>query len=853
MSAKKRTLQKIKKPLFYAGLTAILLIGIFSIWAMTLNIPDFEAFNERKIIESTKIYDRTGQILLYDIHNNIRRTIVPFSEIPRHIKNATVAIEDSNFYNHRGVDFLGIARAFLINIFHGQIRQGGSTITQQLVKNTLLTPTQTIERKLKEIILAFKVEKKFSKEEILNLYLNEVPYGSAAYGVAAAAEIYFNKKIQDISLAEAAYLAAMTKAPTFYSPYGSRLNQLENRKNLVLKRMNELGFISQQEMEKAGQDKVSFTAKGNETLKAPHFVFFVREYLAEKYGEEMIDESGLKVITTLDWNLQQKAEELVKKFIEEEEEKFNVFNAGLAATDPSTGQILAMVGSKDWFADPKPKGCSPGLNCKFEPQVNVASYASGRQPGSAFKPFVYATAFKKGYTPETVLFDLPTEFNPDCDPEIKPDEQNESENKENKCYHPKNYNEIFRGPVTLREALAQSINLPAVKTLYLSGLSDSLKTARDMGIATLNDPNRYGLTLVLGGGEVRLLEMVGAYGVFGNDGIKNNITPIIKIEDSRGNILEEWFPRPEKVLEPQVARLINDILSDNKSRTPAFGESSYLYIPDYQVAVKTGTTNDFRDAWVIGYVPNFALGVWFGNNDNTPMEKKVAGFIAAPLWNAFFKEVLKNIDKKNFTPPDPIAVSKPVLKGEWRGSLTYTIDKISGKRATSFTPAAWRQEKPLTQIHSILYWLNKDDPSGPIPENSQKDPQFENWEYAVKKWAQNQNIRNETSEDIPKEFDDVHKPEYAPATFWIQSPPEEISAYGNFSLSLTASGRFPIKQIDILLGSRLLGSIQNPPYSFWVDLSRLNNFQNQELLTVNVYDSVGNSSQLQKEIKIQSI
>ncbi|MCH7882813.1 transglycosylase domain-containing protein [Patescibacteria group bacterium] len=699
------------------GFLALGMVGAVALWILTLDIPDFDAFGQRKIIESTKIYDQTGKVLLYDIHSDIQRTIVPFEEIPRNIKNATVTIEDSDFYNHPGIDLSSIVRAFFVNLFSGSIRQGGSTITQQLVKNTLLTPERTLNRKVKEVILAFKVERAFSKEEILSFYLNEIPYGASAYGVAAATEIYFGKKIQDLTLTEAAYLAALPKAPTLYSPYGSNRDQLEKRKNLILKRMRADNFITQKEFEDAKSETVKFITRGNETLKAPHFVFYVREYLAKKYGEDAIEKGGLKVTTTLNWELQQKAEALTKKFIEEEEDKFNVSNAGLVAIDPETGGILTMVGSRDWFADPLPEGCTPGVNCRFEPKVNVTSYALGRQPGSLFKPFVYATAFKKGFTPETSLFDLPTEFNPDCDADVR--KQKESPKKitvgENPCYHPVNYDGIFRGPVTLREALAQSINLPSVKTLYLAGLFDSLKTARDLGITTLTDPYRYGLTLVLGGGEVKLLEMVGAYSVFANDGVRNQITSVLKVEDSKGNVLEEYRPSPYQALEPQIARLINDILSDNEARAPAFGEFSYLYFPGRIVAVKTGTTNDFRDAWVIGYVPNFALGVWFGNNDNSSMEKRVAGFIAAPLWNAFFKEALKTLEKKDFFLPEPITVEKPVLRGEWRG-----------------------EEK--AQVHSILYWVDKKDPQGPSPEKPERDPQFALWEYPILEWVKNQNI-----------------------------------------------------------------------------------------------------------------
>ena len=842
------------KKLFVYGLGSVIFaVGAGSVWALTIDVPDFEAFDQRKIIQSTKIYDRSGDILLYDIHNDIRRTVVELADIPPAVRNTTVAIEDSNFYNHNGVDLSSIFRAAFANILSGRVSQGGSTITQQLVKKTLLTDERTFSRKLKELVLALKVENNFSKEEILGFYLNEVPYGSSAYGIAAAAETFFGKKLREITLAESAYLASLPNAPTFYSPYGSHARELDERKNLVLKRMSDLGFVTKEEFEKAKNELVSFIPRGNETLKAPHFIFYVRDYLTEKYGEDAVERDGLRVVTTLDWQLQQKAEELTKKFVEEEEIKFNVYNAGLVATDPATGQILVMVGSKDWFAGPEPEGCMPGVNCKFEPHVNVTAYASGRQPGSAFKPFVYSTAFRKGYTPETVVFDLPTEFNPSCDPDasIAFEKEDAGEEKKDECYHPRNYDEVFRGPVILRDALAQSINIPAVKTLYLAGVMDSLKTAQNMGITTLTDPDRYGLSLVLGGGEVKLLEMVGAYSVFANDGIKNPLTAILRVEDSKGNILEEFKPKPEEVLDTKVARLINSILSDNNARAPAFSLSSPLYFPGWDVAAKTGTTNDSRDAWEVGYTPNLAWGVWFGNNDNSEMVKSIAGFIAAPLWNAFFQEASLDLENKKFTPPDQTSAKKAVLNSEWRGSRTYAIDKISGKLATEFTPAQYRIDKPLTQIHSILYWLDKNNPDGSIPENPSEDSQFALWEHSVRKWATSKNIREEIESDIPTQFDDIHRPEYAPKISFVVPPPDETTYAGLIPFTLSASAKYPISQIDVVLGNRFVGSMKNPPYSFSVDLSKMKDLRPEEVLVINVYDSVGNSSLFEKTIRLK--
>lgn len=829
--------------------------GIFFLWALRLKIPDFESFSQRKMVESTKIYDRSGEIMLYDIHQEIRRTVVPWSEISRNLKNATVAIEDRNFYRHKGVNFSSIIRAVLVNFKKGEVSQGASTITQQLVKNTLLEAERSYARKLKEIILALKIEKKYGKEEILNFYLNEVYYGEANYGAESASQTFFGKSAKDLTLAESAYLAALPKAPSYYSPYESHQKELEERKNLVLKKMRELGYIlSEEEEKKAKQEKVIFRNLAKENLKAPHFVMYIRDYLISKYGQDLVEQEGLKVITTLDYELQKKAEELLKQFVDKEEKEFNVFNAGLVGVEPETGQILVMVGSRDWWAKPLPEGCEPGVNCHFEPRLNVAVYGKGRQPGSALKPFVYATLFKKGYGPDSTLFDLFTEFRPECSPEGKLKDEfkiNKSAEKikefeEKECYHPSNYDNKFRGPVSIREALAQSINVPAIKALYLAGLKDSLETMSDMGITTLNDPGRYGLTLVLGGGEVKLIELTQAYGALANNGRLNLVTPILRVENSKGKVLEEYKERDEQALEENIVRTITGILSDNKARAPAFGESSYLYFPDYptQVAVKTGTTDDYRDAWVVGYTKDFALGVWFGNNDNTAMEKKVAGFIAAPLWNAFFKEVFKKYPPRDFDPPEPIKVSKPILAGKWQGGNVYLIDKISGKRATDFTPLEYIEEKILTEIHDILYWIRKDDPLGPFPENPASDPQFNNWESAVQKWKQEQGIVDETSANLPQEFDDVHKPEYQPQISFINSLKDLYSQDDILEINLDVSGYFPIKQINFFLGENFLGSISQKPYEFKYNLSQISDLFGQKELIIRAYDDKGNKGEI---------
>ncbi len=570
---------------------SILFLSYFIYLQRTL--PDPESIISRKVGESTKIYDRTGEILLYDIHGEEKRTIVPWDQIPDFAKKATLASEDSDFYKHRGIDFQGVVRALLENLRKGGISQGGSTITQQLVKKALLGDERTFSRKIKEIILTIEIERKFSKDQIFWMYLNQIPYGSNAYGIESASKTFFNKSAKDLTLNESALLAALPKAPTYYSPYGSHTDDLMARKNHILRRMADLGFIAQEEYIDAKDGKISFSS-GIEKINAPHFVIMVKEYLVSKYGESSIENDGLKVITTLDADLQTIAEETVSKYSEINKERYKAGNAALVAVDPKSGDILTLVGSSNYF------------DIANEGNFNVA--IARRQPGSAFKPFAYAVAFKKGYPDSTVLFDRKTEFNPYCQPD-----RDESITKDEfglDCYSPNNYDGRFRGPVTMRSGLAQSLNVPSVKTLYLAGIEDTIKLAESMGITTLEDRARFGLSLVLGGAEVKLVDLVSAYGVLANDGLRTPWTFIKRIESTNREILEESKPAPERVLDPQTARLVTDVLSDNNARAPIFGYSNPLYIAGREVAAKTGTTQENRDAWVIGYTPSLAAGVW---------------------------------------------------------------------------------------------------------------------------------------------------------------------------------------------------------------------------------------------------
>lgn len=688
----------------------ILIFSGLLIWISTLEIPDLSSFEDRRILQSTKLYDRTGEILLYDLHQDVKRTIIPFEDISRHLKNATVAIEDERFYSHFGIDIKAIIRAAVVNTTQGDLLggQGGSTITQQVIKNSVLQREKRLSRKVKEAILSVKIERVLSKDEILSIYLNESPYGGTIYGVEEASQSFFGKSASDVSLAEAAYLAALPQAPTYLSPYGNNRADLDSRKNNVLDRMLVNELITAEEYNNAKDVEVEFLPQAITGIRAPHFVMYVREQLVEQFGEEALAERGFKVITTLDYELQEKAEEIVRVRGEANIERFKATNAGLVATDPKNGDVLVMVGSRDYFSE------------DIDGNYNIA--VAERQPGSAIKPFVYASAFNKGYLPNTILFDVKTQFSPLCEPT--------SWSSESPCYSPNNYNGKFLGPVSMRNSLAQSLNIPAVKTLYLAGINSTLKLAADMGLTTLNDPARYGLTLVLGGGEVKLLDMTHAYGVFANDGVKAEPRSILSIEDSRGTKVFESEVTSKQILDPNIARMISDVLTDNVARTPLWGANSQVNFPDRDVASKTGSTNNLRDAWLMGYTPNLVVGTWVGNNDNTPMGGGLSGLIVTPMWREFFDFALAKLDDERFVEPTiNLAGVKPIIAGQYIDS-TLLMQQLTASGSSTLNIG-----NITSNIHSILHFVDRNDPRGAYPSNpAVNDDQYYNWEYAVQAW-----------------------------------------------------------------------------------------------------------------------
>ncbi len=687
----------------------VVFFAIFLIWVSTLKIPDLSSFEERRVLQSTKIYDRTGEVLLYDLHQDVRRTVVPFEDINRNLKNASIAIEDDQFYNHYGVEPKAIIRAVLTNLTQGDLLggQGGSTITQQVIKNSVLQNEKTLTRKVKEWILAIKLERNLTKDEILSIYLNESPYGGTIYGVEEAAQSFFGKSASEVTLAEAAYIASLPQAPTYMSPYGNHKDTLDERQKLVLKRMLINNFINQQEYDEAVAATVEFQPQAVGNIRAPHFVMYIREQLVQKYGEEALSERGLRVITTLDYDLQKEGERILYEKGLINVEKFKADNAGLIAVDPKTGDLLTMVGSRDYFSE------------EIDGNFNVT--LAKRQPGSAIKPFIYAAAFNKGYLPDTVLFDVKTQFSPLCPPD--------SSSSESPCYAPNNYNHKFIGPVSMRNSLAQSLNIPAVKTLYLAGIRESLKLASDMGLTTLNpnDADRYGLTLVLGGGEVKLIDMTYAYGVFANEGVKAEPRSILRIEDTRGNIIEENKVTTKQILDKNVTLMISDVLSDNVARTPLWGANSLVNFPGRSVASKTGSTNSLRDAWLMGYAPNIAVGTWVGNNNNSAMGGGLSGLIVTPMWREFIDIALKKLPEESFTQPTINKVGvKPIIRGEYIDTSALFEQLQEGKEIDV--------SSAFNNIHNILHFVNRNDPLGPAPSNPRSDDHYENWEYGVQAW-----------------------------------------------------------------------------------------------------------------------
>ncbi|HCU70746.1 MAG TPA: penicillin-binding protein [Candidatus Moranbacteria bacterium] len=766
-----KLLRKIFLYSFIAGM--LLVVGIFAWFAKDLPSPG--KVNTRVVAESTKIYDRTGDHILYDIHGEEKRTQISFNDIPETLRYATISLEDQNFYSHPGFDIKGLVNAVMSNILKVGGGRGGSTITQQFVKNSLLSGERSLSRKVKELILAIEIEVKFSKDEILGMYLNEIPYGSNAYGIEAAAQTFFGKHASELTLDEASLLASLPQAPSYYSPYGSHTDALRGRQVYALSQMKNLGYITEEQFIAAKEvDVLDKIKPSSENISAPHFVMYIKEYLEKNYGKQVLEQGGLKVYTTLDWDKQQIAEQAVREGAESNTKKYKAENAAFVAMDPKTGQILAMVGSKDYF------------DKSIDGQVNVS--IRERQPGSSFKPFVYLTAFKKGYLPETQLWDVDTNFSVDSE----------------KDYNPKNYDGKNHGLLQMKDALAMSLNVPAVKTLYLAGINDSITTAKSLGITTLNKPDNYGLSLVLGGGEVTLLDHVNAYGTLATGGIHHNKTGILRISDSSGKVLEEYKEDPgERVIEEKYVAMLDYILSTNSLRESVFGKNNPLSFSDRPVAAKTGTTNEWRDGWTLGYTPSIAAGVWAGNNDNTIMAPGADGvLVAAPIWRKFMDNVLKNYTIEDFPKyEEEKDVEKDILKGKLDPTGKIEVCKIKKDKyclASDACPDGYSEKKEFFSGHNILWYVDKKDPRGDTPKKPEDDPQYKNWEKAVQKYAEkNKDFKKDSAPTEKCESDDFSNIE---PSVEIKNPSNEstITSF-NFNISAYGSSPFDIDKITLYI------------------------------------------------------
>ena len=698
--------------------TSKIVLGVFIVISIIIgsfifkDLPSPTKLSKKTYSVSTLIFDRNGE-LLYEIYADENRTPITLESLPNHLLTSTIAIEDQNFYRHFGFSFQGMIRAFKNTVFNDKL-QGGSTITQQLVKTALLTPERTIQRKLREAVLTVAVEILYSKDEILEMYLNHIPYGGTAYGIEAAAQRFFGKSAHELTLSESALLVGLPQAPTAYSPF-SNPEKSKARQFEVLRRMVEDGYISQEEADQAFQIELEFAPPAT-NIKAPHFVFYIKSILEERYGLQTVEKGGLRVTTTLDLSIQEAAEASLSAHVEYLQ-PYKVSNGATLVTKPNTGEILAMVGSKDFFDD------------EIDGKVNVTQRL--RQPGSSIKPLNYVTGLQlKNFTPSTVILDIPTCFKVPNQPE----------------YCPNNYDLSFHGPVNFRQAIASSYNIPAVKVLAKNTLESFIATSSAMGISSFKDSSKYGLSLTLGGGEVTMLDMATAFGTIANQGVRKDLESLLKIEDYQGeilyqydpdqtkSILEYFFNEDEKesniigkeiggltrVLNREPAFLIANIISDNDARASVFGRYSDLYIKDHQVSAKTGTTNDHKDSWTMGFTPEFLVATWVGNNDSTSMSWSIAGINGAgPIFNDVMSHVL--IGQEPLEQPQPSGV-------ESKGACTLTGGiPADGQPCSTKTELFWNQYMPeSTSSVRRGIWVNKDtgipaffplDPDNP-PENT---------------------------------------------------------------------------------------------------------------------------------------
>jgi len=876
--------------------TSIILLGTVAITGLvgiiSITLPDVSDLESLSAAQSTEIFDREGN-LLYTVHGEENREYVPLKEIARTAVDGTIAIEDDGFWEHSGFDVPGLIKAGLYEVFGFGVQRGGSTITQQYIKNTFLSPERSYVRKLKELILSLRLEREYDKEKIIELYLNRIPYGNNAYGIQKASEIYFNKSAKDLSLGESAILAALPQAPSRYNPFGNNkyshllkeftaeelflrkvkseadlkieeyirgcIGQyitlvdgsrfyIQGRSDLVLLRMEKLGYITTEERQKAVTEiqKITFN-NYRETIEHPHFVLYIKQMLEDKYGKDVVETGGLKVYTTLDPELQTYAEEITASKGTYNESTYGSNNAAALTIDAKTGEILAMVGSRDYY------------NEDIDGNVNVVMRA--RQPGSSFKPIVYAQAFYNSYSPASVIYDVPTKFGAD---------------------EPQNYDGKFLGQISIRKALGQSRNIPAIKAYFLAGGQDYIiDLATKMGITTLTKEHSYGYPLALGAGEVTLMEMVGAYAAFANNGLKPDIVSILKIENANGDVIEEHKEKiPEEVLDPQIAYLITSILSDDSVKI-----GSLLILDGHTVAAKTGTSTKENkkeaggtvypsDGWVIGYTPSIVTGVWIGNTDGSQMKMNADGYTTAgPIFKAIMAKALAGTQNEPFVEPDGIQhVQISTTSGLLPGPNTppqfikeeifanfavpteidnsfqkIQIDKVSGKLATAYTPKE--------AVETVLFINHK--PIAP----------YEKWAIAIIDWY-TQHPENAIPEELagiasdlkisfgipPTEEDDIHTADTLASepVITITSPVANSQIEKNTTISVDidytcANG---VKQVEYYIDDQLKYTTNTAPYLGSLKLPKYFATDSRHLITAKIIDNLGYSSESVVEIKV---
>ena len=690
---------------------AVLIIATVVFFAAS--VPSPSELSSRGVAQATKIYDRNGE-LLYDIFKDQNRTPIKLEEVPEVVKQATISIEDKDFYKHQGFSIIGLIRGLIYEPLVRQRAQGGSTLTQQLVKNALLTGERSLVRKIKEFILAVQVERAYSKDQILGMYLNEIPYGGTAYGIEAAANLYFGKHAKELDLGEAALLAGLPQRPSVYSPYGTHPELAKERQTEVLRRMNEDGYITKEQLEAAEKEQLVYRTSQDEVgFKAPHFVLYVKQKLIEQFGDKMVEQGGLRVTTTLDFDLQDRAQKIIKDEIEGLA-RYKVGNGAAVVLDSKNGQILSMIGSKDYFSE------------DYDGNVNVA--LSLRQPGSATKPITYAAALQKGYTAATVLLDVKTEFPGGADlPQ----------------YIPVNYDGQYRGPVQIRYALGNSLNIPAVKTLALVGVKSVLDLGYRMGLttweSTRENVDSVGLSLVLGGREVRLLDLTSSFTVLANSGVRHEPVSILKVTDSKDQLLYEYQEdEGQKILDEGIAFIISNILSDNGARTAVFGSNSILNIGGKTIAVKTGTTDEKRDNWAVGYTPT--VGVWVGNNDNTPMDPVVSSGVtgASPIWNKIMRQALANKPNEQFKHPDKVSNVEidGLMGGKPHGGSPIRKEYFMGGTEPTNESSAYQNRKVCRSNAHRIANDNEDGDQKDVVVLKEDDPTGANkWQTGIDTWV----------------------------------------------------------------------------------------------------------------------